>query len=89
VDGLQTIGRSVPQVVQRLGFFVDRRQFRPWLSVGTITEATTAPFLEAVVARLDGFSGQPWVVDRVTVMRRVPENGPDAFEVHEELPIGG
>jgi 2'-5' RNA ligase len=89
VDGLQNIGRSVPQVVQRLGFFVDRRKFRPWLAVGTITEATTAPYLETVVARLEAFTGQPWVIDRITVMRRVPEKGPDAFEVHEELPLLG
>jgi 2'-5' RNA ligase len=89
VDGLQMIGRTVPQVVQRLGFFVDRRQFRPWLAVGTITEATTAPYLEGVVARLEAFSGRPWVIDTVTVMRRVPEKGPDAFEVHEELPLLG
>ena len=31
MDALNTIGRGVPQIVQRLGFFVDRRQFRPWL----------------------------------------------------------
>ena len=36
-DALTVIGRGVPKVVQRLGYFVDRRQFRPWLSVGTIT----------------------------------------------------
>ena len=58
VDGLKTIGRGVPQVVQRLGFFVDRRQFRPWLSVGTITDATTAPYLERLVAALDDFRGE-------------------------------
>ena len=46
LDALNTIGRGVPQVVQRLGFFVDRRAFRPWLPVGTITDTTTAPYLE-------------------------------------------
>ena len=43
VEALKTIGRGVPQAVQRVGYFVDRRQFRPWLSVGTITDATRLP----------------------------------------------
>ena len=51
LDALNTIGRGVPQVVQRLGFFVDRRAFRAWLPVGTITDTTSAPYLENVVAR--------------------------------------
>ena len=60
IDALNTIGRGVPQIVQRLGFFVDRRQFRPWLEVGTITDATTAPYLQAVVDALEAFHGRSW-----------------------------
>ena len=70
IDDLKTIGRGVPHVVQRLGFFVDRRQFRPWLSVGTITDDTTAPYLESVVAALDGFRGRSWTVEAVSLMKR-------------------
>ena len=56
--------------MQRLGFFVDRLQFRPWLSVGTITDESTAPYLESVVAALDGFRGRTWTVEAVSLMRR-------------------
>jgi len=87
LDALATIGRGVPQVVQRLGFFVDRRQFRPWLSVGTITEATTAPFLQSVVDALEGFEGQPWTIESISLMKRLPEEGPQAFEEMEEMPL--
>jgi len=87
LDALGTIGRGVPQVVQRLGFFVDRRQFRPWLSVGTITEATTAPFLQSVVDALEGFEGQPWTIESISLMKRLPEEGPQAFEEMEEMPL--
>jgi 2'-5' RNA ligase len=87
VDQLRAIGRNVPQVVQRLGFFVDRRVFRPWLPVGTITEQTTAPYLERVVEALDRFHGTSWTVDSVFLMRRVPDAPADEFEVMEQMPL--
>ncbi len=87
VDALQTIGRGVPQVVQRLGFFVDRRQFRPWLSVGTITGSTTAPYLQSVVDALEGFEGQAWTIESISLMKRLPEEGPQAFEEMEQMPL--
>jgi RNA 2',3'-cyclic 3'-phosphodiesterase len=88
LDDLTSIGRGVPLVVQRLGFFVDRRKFRPWLSVGTITAGTTAPYLESVVAALDGFRGRTWTVEGVSLMKRLPEgDGPDDFEELERMPL--
>jgi 2'-5' RNA ligase len=87
VEPLLTIGRGVPQVVQRLGFFVDRRQFRPWLSVGTITENTTAPYLQAVVDALEGFEGRTWTIDSISLMKRLPEEGQHAFEEIEQMPL--
>jgi RNA 2',3'-cyclic 3'-phosphodiesterase len=88
VDALMTIGRGVPLVVQRLGFFVDRRQFRPWLSVGTITAATTAPYLEQLVGALETFRGQDWTVESVSLMKRLPEaEGPVDFEEMERMPL--
>jgi 2'-5' RNA ligase len=87
VDALRTIGRGVPQVVQRLGFFVDRRQFRPWLSVGTITDTTTAPYLQSVVDALEAFRSQSWTIESVSLMRGLPEVGRDAFEELEAMPL--
>jgi 2'-5' RNA ligase len=90
VDGLLTVGRGVPPAVQRLGFLVDRRVFRPWMSVGSITDETSAPFLEHVVARLDEFKGTMWTLSTLTVMRKVPTDDHGGVEevVHEEIPLG-
>ena len=90
VDGLLTIGRGVPTAVQPLGFLVDRRVFRPWLAVGSITDHTTATFLEQLVAVLDGFKGSTWTQDTLTVMRRVPTDDHGGMDelVHEEIPLG-
>jgi hypothetical protein len=60
VDAVSSIARGVTQCVEGLGFFVDRRQFRPMLSVATVTPATTGPYLEALVAALDAFEGDTW-----------------------------
>ena len=68
VDGLMALARSVPQSVERLGFFVDRRMFRPMLSVATVTRETTGPFLQQVVDALDAFRGEEWPVE-VTLLK--------------------
>jgi RNA 2',3'-cyclic 3'-phosphodiesterase len=95
VDGdteeLLTIGRGVPHTVQRLGFFVDRRQFRPLLAVGTVTDVTTAPYLEKLVAALEDFVGTTWTLSELSLMRRLPDSGDGesrGFEVYEQLPLG-
>jgi 2'-5' RNA ligase len=88
IDDLNTIGRGVPLVVQRMGFFVDRRQFRPWLSVGTITDATSAPYLERLVGALDAFRGEPWTVEHVYLMKWLPDvDGKRVFEEAERMPL--
>ncbi|NUS51963.1 MAG: hypothetical protein HOQ22_13120, partial [Nocardioidaceae bacterium] len=88
LDALSTIGRGVPQIVQRLGFFVDRRQFRPWLAVGEITTDTTAPYLEALVAALEGFEGQPWTVEGISLMKGLPvSEAPKGFDEMERMPL--
>ncbi len=90
IDDLRAVGRGVPLIVQRLGFFVDRRQFRPWLSVGTITDESTAPYLESVVAALDAFRGRAWTVEAVSLMRRPADTtDPEAFEEVERMPLAG
>jgi RNA 2',3'-cyclic 3'-phosphodiesterase len=90
VEALNVVGRGVPPLVQRLGFFVDRRAFRPWLAVGSITDATTAPYLEKLVAELEAFRGSEWTLEELCVMRRLPAD-PDApgpaAEVFERLPL--
>ncbi len=90
VDDLFAIARGVAGVVRRLGFFVDRRKFRPWLSVGTITDHTTAPYLERLVGALDDFQGRPWRLEELCLLRALPLNddGSEAgFEIVERMPL--
>jgi 2'-5' RNA ligase len=90
VDGALAIGRGVPQAVKRLGFLVDRRAFRPWMAVGSITDHTTAPYLERLVADLDEFKGTMWTLETLSIVRKVPleEAGRVEEVVLDEVPLG-
>ena len=87
VEGLMTLTRAVPQSVERLGFFLDRRQFRPMLSVATVTTATTGPFLEAVVAALDAFRGEEWTPE-ISLTTEIFLNGRPETSEFERIAIG-
>jgi 2'-5' RNA ligase len=87
VDGLRSMARGVTQVVEQHGFFVDRRRFRPMLCVGTVTAATTAHFLETVVAALEDFNGESWVVDQVWLLKAFYGNHSTGFEVVDRFPL--
>lgn len=89
LDDLFTVGRGVPVAVKRLGFLVDRRRFRPWLSVGTITDTTSAAYLEKLVAVLDDYKSESWTVDTLSIIRRFPlDDGEVEDVVIEEVPLG-
>jgi 2'-5' RNA ligase len=90
VPRLSELARQVAAVGQRLGFFVDRRKFRPRLAVARITEETTAPYLEDVVARLEQHRSPTWTVDRLSLMQRPNDaEGPDHFTELEQIPLTG
>ena len=60
LEQLATLGRSIPQAVARLGYLVDRRKFRSWVSIGQITDSTTPVFLQALVDALEAYRGPVW-----------------------------
>jgi 2'-5' RNA ligase len=82
LDALGTVARGVTQAVEALGFFVDRRAFRPMLSVATVTPATTGPYLEQVVDALDGFRGEPWTADVVLLKETCVASSAEMVEFH-------
>jgi hypothetical protein len=87
VDELMTVSRGVPQSVERLGYFVDRRQFRPMMSVATVTAATTGPFLEELVGALDAFRGDEWAVEISLTKEIFVEGRPETTEL-ERIQLG-
>lgn len=86
VDEVSTIARAVTQSVESLGFFVDRRQFRPMMSLATVTRATTGPYLEAVVGALEAFEGETWTAE-ISLTTETFVGGTPAMKVFERIPL--
>ncbi|MBR7742618.1 hypothetical protein KC207_04870 [Phycicoccus sp. BSK3Z-2] len=87
VDGTFAVSRALPPVVAELGFFVDRRSFRPVLPLGLVTDRTGLPYLERLVAALDAHEGRPWVLDAVDVLVRTwRDDGSGGYEVLDSVP---
>jgi hypothetical protein len=89
VDALAAMARGVTQSVERLGYFVDRRQFRPMLSVATVTPATTGPFLESVVGALEEFRGEEWAAEISLTKEAFVEGGGSRMVEFERIAATG
>jgi hypothetical protein len=89
VDPVLAIARGMTQCVERLGLFVDRRLFRPMLSLATVTEATTGPYLQAVVDALDAFRGEDWTIDHISLMTKTFVGDKPAPKEFQQIPLGG
>jgi hypothetical protein len=70
IGAMRSIALAVVSGVQPLGFFCDRRQFRPRFPVATITDGTTVEHLEQVLAALGSYTSDPWEVSELAVMQR-------------------
>ena len=87
LDTLRVIPPGITRIVEPLGFFVDRRQFRPMLSVATINDATSIEVLQQVVDALDAFEGEPWTVGHVSVRKKRLDLDPPGSEEIASLPL--
>jgi 2'-5' RNA ligase len=85
VDRLDQLARSLPTLVAKHGFFVDRRRWAPRLTLGSVTPTTSLPFLERLVDHLAGHTSQTWSVDSIALARRRFDGSPDAWEVIETV----
>jgi len=88
VSALAAIAGGVPRSVEHIGFFVDRRVFRPMLAVATVTEATVAPDLNAVVDALNRFRGQDWQIDAVVLKADSFAGSRSEWREFKRIPFG-
>ncbi|MDQ2756666.1 MAG: hypothetical protein M3Y71_08900 [Actinomycetota bacterium] len=86
VEALTDAAREISRAVEPLGFYVDRRKFRPLLAIGTVNDFTTAPYLQGLLDALDAFSGLPWELDHVDLIRPSYATGPETEEL-DWLPL--
>jgi len=92
LEHLAMIGRSIPPLVARLGYLVDRRKFRSWVSVGQITDSTTPVYLQALVDALEAYRGPVWTSREICLLNeRYPtrETEEMRIEVYRKIPLTG
>jgi hypothetical protein len=90
VDALEGVAQTIAPAMLRLGFAVDRRRFRTWLPVGTVTETTELGFLERLLAGLDAHEGQLWEASHLSLLRTAfdaSRPGAQSFEVLREFTL--
>jgi hypothetical protein len=90
VEALQGVASSIAPAMLRLGYAIDRRRFRPWLPLGTVTPTTGVDFLERLLARLDSHQGASWEATHLSVLGPVFDksgSGSSAFEVVREFAL--
>jgi 2'-5' RNA ligase len=89
LDALRELGRGVPRVAQGQQLFVDRRQFRPFLKLGTINEHTTAPYLEELLATLADYEGPAWTQSELSLLAPAGSDaGGSSFRPFREVSLG-
>lgn len=88
VAALTDIARGVPQSVERLGFFVDRRRFHQFVPVVTAASDTSDEELAPIVAALDSFRGKTWHMDAITLFTTVFVGSRSEPQVLERIRIG-
>jgi hypothetical protein len=89
LEALNGVARGVSLVSQGLQLFVDRRQFRPMMEIGSINRLTTPEYLERLVAELDNLDGTPWW--QTTLSLLIPAEGAHTRVAHrpfQEIPLG-
>lgn len=88
VAALTSIARGVPQSVERLGFFVDRRRFHQFVPVVTAASDATDEELAPIVAALEALRGKTWKMDAITLFTTVFIGSHSEPRVLERIPIG-
>jgi 2'-5' RNA ligase len=84
LTALRTAASSVVAGVEPLGFYCDRRQYRPRLPLATINDRTTAEGLEQVLAALAAYD-VGWEVGEVALLQRASHHGSTVWRT---VPVG-
>jgi 2'-5' RNA ligase len=88
VEALEAVAQSIAPAMLRLGYAVDRRRFRPWLPLGTVTATTGLDFLERLLGALEAHEGDPWEASHLSLLRTTFDaSGSQTFEVLREFAL--
>ena len=89
MDAMRDLARGVPEVLARLGLFVDRRLFQPRVRLGGVSPGASEPELEAVLTKLARFETNQWWQTGFSVLTPTEHQpGEPSYKVVAEIPLG-
>lgn len=85
VEDLAALATAMPRWVHAFGFVPDRRKYRSWVQLGTVTPRTTLGYLEGLVSRLSAYQGPEFQPAGVTLATYRPAavDHPAALDVFD------
>ncbi|UMG91476.1 hypothetical protein [Nocardioides sp. TF02-7] len=75
VDPVVDLARFVPEAVARLGLMVDRRRFRPALTLGSVAADDAPRLLATALDGVAGWAGREWTVPGLSLLRMRLDHG--------------
>lgn len=84
VDPIVDLATFVPEVAETLRLYVDRRRFRTAIELARAEPAASSAQLESALAPIAGWSGSPWSVPGLSLIRTrwlKGENRSELFDV--------
>lgn len=88
VEELAVLAQEVPGWVHGLGYLLDRYAFRPRIRLARVNSGTTVEYLERLIADVGDYTGPPWDVTSLDIVRRKPEGTPGTlYRTHVRLPL--
>ncbi len=88
VEPLADLARYVPEAAETVRLYVDRRRFRPQIDLANAAADTSVPLLEAALSGLAEWSGEPWEVPGLSLLRTRWVRGESAAEEYDLIAMG-
>jgi 2'-5' RNA ligase len=80
IEPLVDLAHFVSEAAARLGLFVDRRRFRAAITVADISPSTSPTLIGAAIEPMAGWTGSPWPVPGLSLLRARWSHGVDLYE---------
>ncbi|SHM96623.1 RNA 2',3'-cyclic phosphodiesterase [Cryptosporangium aurantiacum] len=87
VDALGRTARAIRRQLREVRVVLERRPFKPHLTLARPRSRVTREELRADVATLQGYAGPPWDADRVHLMRSTQHRTPEGTQAVTYEPL--
>lgn len=87
VEPLADLARFVPEIAKTMRLYVDRRRFRARMTLATVEPTVSPSLLGAALESLSGWSGSPWSVPGLSLLRIRWQNGESRREMYDLIEL--